>query len=47
MEPATQYIIVSVITAVIGKLIDSYFAKSKSFPKYIGSVAYMKDKLKK
>ena len=47
MEPATQYIIVSVITTIIGKLIDSYFARSKRFPKYIGSVAYMKTKLRK
>ena len=45
MDPAT--IISSILTLVIGKLIDSYFTRSKKYPKYIGSVAYLKNKLKK
>lgn len=40
-------IISSIITLIIGKLIDSYFARSKKYPKYIGSVAYLKNKLQK
>jgi len=40
-------IISSILTLIIGKLIDSYFTRSKKYPKYIGSVAYLKNKLKK
>jgi len=40
-----EQVIALIITGIIGKLIDSYFARSKKYPKYKGSVAYMKDKL--
>ena len=40
-------IISSILMLIVGKLFDSYFARSKKYPKYIGSVAYLKNKLKK
>ena len=46
MSPATVTIISSVLTALIGKLIDGYFARSKKYPKYIGIGPYLKKKFK-
>ena len=47
MSPATITIISSVLTALIGKLFDGYFAKNKKYPKYIGVWPMLKRKLKK
>ena len=47
MSPATITIVSSVLTALIGKLIDGYFARSKKYPKYIGAWPMLKNKLKK
>jgi len=47
MEPATVTIASSLITLIVGKLIDRYCAKSDKYPNYEGIVPYTKKKLKK